>query len=257
MYDFAPLGVANDALWASLARSLGAAGLPGVPEALDRARPLDAIWADPALLLAQTCGWPLMTSLAGRVTLIATPHYELPGCDGPYHRSFVVVRTDDPARDLRDLRGRQLALNLWDSNSGMNLLRALVAPLAEDGRFFGAIELTGGHVNSLAAVADGRADAACIDCVTFGLLARHRPDAVAPVRVLAETQPSPSLPFITRQDAPTDEVAALRAALAEALDSAAVAPLAISGISELTLADYQVLPDMASQAERTGYATLA
>ena len=46
-------------------------------------------------------------------------------------------------RALADLRGRRVALNADDSQSGRNALRAAVAPLAHDGRFFGGSILTG------------------------------------------------------------------------------------------------------------------
>ena len=36
------------------------------------------VWRSPRLLLAQTCGYPLMTLLRGQVRLIGKPRYELP-----------------------------------------------------------------------------------------------------------------------------------------------------------------------------------
>jgi ABC-type phosphate/phosphonate transport system substrate-binding protein len=252
MYDAPPLDAANDALWAAIAARIG-----GAPARLTRGRPLDAIWTDPALLLAQTCGWPLVTRLAGRVQLVATPCYALPGCDGPTHCAFVAVRAADAAETLADLRGRRLALNAWDSNTGMNLLRAAIAPLARDGRFFGAIMLTGAHAASLHAVATGEADAASVDCVTFGLFQRHRPELVAGLRVLARTAAAPCLPLITRGDASAAEIGALRAALKASLGTTAAATLALAGFEILPLAAYEVLRDMAAEASARGYAALA
>ncbi len=133
----------------------------------------------------------------------------------------------------------------------MNLARALFAPLARDGRFFGAILVTGSHRASLAAVAQGRADAASVDCVTFGLLRRHAPRTVAGLRVLAETAPAPSLPFITRADAPAEELAALR----EALDQPEAA-LAFAGIAVLPDGAYDGLRALAAEAARRGYPEL-
>jgi hypothetical protein len=132
MYELPWLIEATDALWAELRPALRAANVAGVPDALDRSRPLAALWRDPALLLGQACGYPLVTELAGAVQVVATPVYAFPGCAGPMHRSFVLVRADDPAPSLAALRGRRCALNGRDSNTGMNLLRALVAPLAQN-----------------------------------------------------------------------------------------------------------------------------
>lgn len=252
MYDGPELAAANDGFWAQVAGRLRARGVAGVPERLTRGGRLDDIWTDPRLLLAQSCGWPLATRLAGRVAVVATPHYSLPGCDGPTHRAFVVVQAGDPAGEPAGLRGRRFALNGWDSNTGMNLARALFAPLARDGRFFGQIVVTGSHRASLAAVVAGRADAASVDCVTYGLLQRHAPAALAGLRVLAQTAASPALPFITRADAPKAELAALR----EALDQP-IPALALAGVSVLPDGAYDALRGLAAAAARLGYDALA
>lgn len=251
MYDAPEFAAANDDYWSRVAARLRAAGVADVPARLTRCLPLDEIWADPGLLVAQTCGWPLMTTLAGRVAVVATPCYALAGCEGPLHRGFVVVRAEDAADSPAALRGRVFALNGWDSNSGMNLARALFAPLARDGRFFGEVVVTGAHRASLAAVASGRADAACVDCVSFGLLRRHAPAAVAGLRVLAETEPVPALPFITRADAPAAERAALRAALDQPAEA-----LCLTGVAVLPAGAYDVLRGLAAAAERLGYCRL-
>ncbi len=251
MYDGAELAAANDAFWGQMAVRLRLRGVAGVPERLTRERGLDELWTDPRLLLAQTCGWPLTTRLAGRVTVVATPRYGLPGCEGAMHRAFVVVRAGDAADAPAALRGRRFALNAWDSNTGMNLARALFAPLARNGRFFGAVVVTGSHRASLAAVATGIADAASVDCVTFGLLQRHAPAAVAGLRVLAETAPAPALPFITHADAPPSELAALREALDQPADG-----LALCGVSVLWDGAYDDLRVLAAAAARQGYAAL-
>ena len=249
MYDEPEFAAANDALWEAVAARLD---LPRVPARLTRSRPLPALWTDPDLLLAQTCGWPLVTTLAGRVRVVATPRYALPGCEGAMHRAWIVVRAGDSAAGPADLRGRAFAVNGWDSNSGMNLPRALFAPLAGGGRFFGAVRVTGAHRASLAAVQAGVADAAAVDCVTFGLLARHAPGAVAGLRVVAETPPSPALPFITRADAPAAEVAALRAALDHPHPA-----LGLLGVADLPADAYAALRDLADGAAASGYPALA
>ena len=52
------------------------------PEALTRGGDLDGTWRDPGLLFGQTCGYPYVTRLSDAVTLIATPEYSFPGCEG-------------------------------------------------------------------------------------------------------------------------------------------------------------------------------
>lgn len=260
MYDFPWLRRSTDRLWGAIAAGLRRRGVEGVPDALDRSRDLRAIWRDPMLLLAQTCGYPLVTELSDTVRVVATPCYAASGCDGAFHRSLVVVRADDPAPNIESLRGRRAAINGWDSNSGMNLLRALIAPLARDGRFFGKVVVTGAHLASVAAVRDGAADVAAIDCVTHALAARHRPELLEGTRVLAETTATPSLPLVAGRNAPDDEVDALRAAL----DELTADPASASLRDTLLIERFTVLPDAAyamvvgleRKAAASGYPTL-
>ena len=82
----------------------------------------------------------------------------------------------DPRRALNEFRGAAAALNAHDSNTGINLFRATIAPIAGGAAFFSSIVVTGSHEASVAAVAKGEADLASIDCVSFALLGRGRPN---------------------------------------------------------------------------------
>lgn len=262
MYRDPPvIAEATRGLWAYLGDRLRAGGLAGVPDALDEAVAHDAAWLDPRLLLAQTCGYPFVTQLAGRVRLVATPVYDHPGCAGAWNGSFVVVRADAAASSVAELRGHVAAINDWNSNSGMNLLRRTVAPHADGGRFFASVVESGSHRASIALVARGEADVAAIDCVTFGNLARFAPDSVAGVRILAETAKTPGLPLITRAAASDDDVAALRRALdAFAGDPAAAAlrdVLGLSGFAVLPEGAYGAVMGLEREAAALGYPVLA
>ncbi|MBB3769586.1 ABC-type phosphate/phosphonate transport system substrate-binding protein [Angulomicrobium tetraedrale] len=261
VYDPPWLHAANDALWAAIRARLAARGRRDVPAGLERARALRAIWHDPALLVGQTCGYPLMTELGEAVTVIGAPVYGLPGCEGARHCSFIVVREDAPFERLEDLRGCRVAMNGPDSNTGMNLLRHAIAPLAREGRFFGAVLTSGGHLLSLESVQGGATDVAAIDCVTFGLAARHRPDLVAGLRVLARTAAGPTLPFITCGGARPEEAEELRQAINEALaraqDDPLLAGLALTRVEPADPADYEVLLRYEADAVAMGYPALA
>jgi ABC-type phosphate/phosphonate transport system substrate-binding protein len=262
MYDApAAVAAANDALWAGLRDRLRAAGLAGVPDGVDRTRGHAEPWLDPRLLLAQTCGFPYVRHLKGRVRLVATPVYGFPGGGNGERRSAVVVAADAPFAAVEDLRGKRAAINDPGSNSGANLFAALVAPLAREGRFFASVAITGGHRESLAAVAAGRADVAAIDSVTLGLLARHAPGEVAGVRVLCETPGGPGLPLITRGGATDGEVAVLREALADVVTDPGLggvrATLGLAGFEVLSDADYDVLARYAGEAAARGYREMA
>ncbi|MBD8650828.1 PhnD/SsuA/transferrin family substrate-binding protein [Rhizobium sp. CFBP 13726] len=252
---------ATDALWAFVARRLTDAGMAGVPDRLDRSISHDDAWPLPDLLLSQTCGYPYVSSLRGNVRLVATPCYDYPGCSGPDMCSFVIVRRDAGISSLEDLRGRTAAINSPDSNSGANLFRAVIALIARGPLFFGKVIETGGHAASIAAVAEGRADCAAIDCITYGHVARFAPDDLADIVVVAETPSGPGLPLITRASASDDEVALLREALEAALVEPSLADvrdvLALSGFAVLDDSRYERLLELERQAEALGYPAVA
>ena len=264
MYDLPELAWAHDAFSQGLLAALAAS--PGVPAGSlpeRRTQPADllAAWRDPSLLLSQSCGYPMVTTLQGQARIVATPCYKAEGCDGAWMRSALVVRTDEPARSLAELRGRATcAINGWDSNSGMNLLRAAVAPLAEGRAFFRDVLVTGAHVASLKSVAGGAADIAAIDCVTWALLSRARPAATAGLRVLEWSLPTPGLPLITSVAMPEAGVSALRAALDTVLADMALQPalqaLLIEGFEWLDEAVYQRVAGIEQEAVALSYPVL-
>ena len=133
MYDFPWIAGANDALWAAISARLTKAEVQS-PKALTRRPDPIAQGRNPGLIFGQACGYPYVTGLKDAVTLIAAPEYAFPGCDGAAHRSFLVCRARDPRRALGEFRGSTAALNAWDSNTGMNLFRAAIAPIAPAGQ---------------------------------------------------------------------------------------------------------------------------
>jgi ABC-type phosphate/phosphonate transport system substrate-binding protein len=260
MYDFPWTAEANDALWAGMAARLDEAGVEA-PKALTRGPDLDAQWRNPGLVFGQTCGYPYVTRLKDAVALIAAPAYAFPGCKDASHRSFIIRRATDPRRALAEFRGVTAGLNAHDSNTGKNLFRAAIAPIAGGAAFFRAIVVTGSHEGSVAAVADRRADLAAIDCVSFALLARGRPDLIERVAVVAESPRSPSLPFIAAAGLGASAIAAVRdalfAALADPEVAEARAALGLTGARLVARADYDRVAEIERRAAAAGYARLA
>jgi ABC-type phosphate/phosphonate transport system substrate-binding protein len=223
MYDFPEIRGDTDALWERVAKSLRATGIDGVPTTLSRDRGHIETWRNPNLLLAQACEYPLAAGLAGALQLVATPVYDVDGCSGPLYRSAIVVWRYEPARILADMRGRHCVVNEPSSNSGMNLLRAAVAPLAGNrGGFFESVTVSGSHRRSLEMIADGEADLAAVDCVSWAHLQRIAPQLKEALRVLAWTDASPSLPLVTAGQTDAATLQALRLALAEAMNDPAL-----------------------------------
>ena len=261
MYDLEPLREATDAWWRALAGALRRRGFADAPDALDRTGDRLDHWRSPRLLLSQACGYPLTHAFAGALRLVAVPFYAAPHCEGPDYRSLALVREDSPARALEDLRGGRAAVNGFDSQSGFNALRAVVAPLAGNGRFFDGVVETGGHLASARAVADGDADVCAIDCVTHALLSDSMAGALAGTRVLAVTPAAPNLPYVTHAARSDAEVRAMRLALLEAAED----PEAADARARLRLVGFALLPEsvydridaMERRAARLGYPDLA
>jgi ABC-type phosphate/phosphonate transport system substrate-binding protein len=261
MYDPPWLRSANDALWLGVSDQLRSGGWTDVPTHLERTRELSAIWRDSSLLLGQTCGYPLVTQLKEEVRLVGSPVYDLPGCEGTWHHSVLVVAETSRFDALEDLRGRTAAVNGPDSNTGMNLFRHLVAPLADDGRFFGRVVTSGGHLASMELVRQGTADIASIDVVTFELARRHHPQAAAGLHVFARTAQSPTLPFVTSRDISQEDLETLRstlnAVLADAPSDSPIAKTALRRIEPSKLTDYDILLQYEAEAVEAGYPVLA
>lgn len=233
MYDLPETAAATDLWWMGLAAHFAAAGMERPPARLTRPGEGIAFWSRPDLLFSQSCGYPLVTVLAGRVTVLGTPCYDAPGCDGPEYCSVILVDEASECRELIDLRGGRCAVNDAGSWSGHHVLRLMLATLGATESFCGCFR-SGSHAASAAAVAEGRADFAAIDCVTHANLSRWRPRVLAGTRVLCTSPRMPGLPLIAGAAASPPEVAAMRAGLAAAVGDPELAEarktLGIAGI---------------------------
>jgi ABC-type phosphate/phosphonate transport system substrate-binding protein len=247
---------ALDALWARIARRLDAAGLAGVPAQLDYDPDYEAQWNSGRLLVGQACGYDAVFGYSKQLRIVATPRFDFPGCVGANYRSFIAVRDASPARDIADLRDLRCVINTPTSHSGMNILRALVAPLHERGRFFSRVTVSGSHEFSLRALQANTADVASIDCITWGLLQTHRPSALHGLRILHRTEAIPAPPFVTAAATRDDEVETIRAAFADELRNPDGEPhrsLGLLGVQRLEDSAYESVAHYADEARRWGY----
>ncbi len=239
MYDFGPAMAANDRLWAGLRDRLRAVGV-AAPEALTRGEAAYwPAWEAPNLLLSQTCGYPFRARLVGRVTYVGTPDYGVEGCAPGQYRSVFVVRADDPRDGLAAFDGAGFAYNEALSQSGWAAPQTHATKL---GLRLPPVLKTGEHRLSAHAVAEGRADIAALDAVTWALL-QGVDDVVRSLRVVGMTDPTPGLPYITALGGPAD---LLHAALAEAIADLAPedrATLHLRGIVRIPQTDYLAVPN--------------
>jgi ABC-type phosphate/phosphonate transport system substrate-binding protein len=202
----------------------------------------------------------MITKLAGRVTLLATPSYDAPGCAAADYSSLVIVHKDAPWEEFRDLRGKTCAVNGAGSWSGHHALRTLIALEGGQGGLFCAAIESGSHAGSIAAVAEGRADFAAVDCITHATLSRHKPASVAATRVLCRTPAMPGLPLIAGPAASAKDIAAMREGLVVAAADPELADtrkcLGITSVHFLEESDYHRLAVALRQADAAGVGSL-
>lgn len=236
-YDLVEVRRATDAFWRELQRQFCLAGVPNVPVRLNREVAYHRQWTSPDFLFGQACGYDVRIAFADHLQVVATPCYDSPGCDGANYSSFVVVHEDSRFEFLEDLRGTRCVINTPTSHSGMNVLRALVAPLHAEGRFFSLVRMSGSHERSLRMIQRGEVDVAAIDCVTHALLARYRPSELAGTRVLYRTAHVPAPPYVTSASTPAETLAAMRDAVVRAIEHSSMATvrttLLIAGVEFL------------------------
>ena len=245
MYDWPEVAGSTDAFWAALHRTLSA-GRIEAPDCLDRSASNDAIWRNPDLVLSQTCGWPLVTRYSDVLHVVARPVYAAEGCGKGTYRSAIVARSGEPLEAL--VRGT-VAVNGFDSLSGY---RTLAAHLASNGigrEDIGDLLETGSHRASIQAVAEGRADVAAIDCVSWRLALDHEP-AAGELAVIDWTAELPALPFVTSM-ANASRADAIFAALEDATKQAPQPHLA--GAIPATLADYDAVAALGERVAAAGF----
>jgi ABC-type phosphate/phosphonate transport system substrate-binding protein len=257
MYALPEMGGANSAFLAALQRRLRAKGIDtaGIRLNSNHGAVPDSI--DPGILFTQVCGYPLLKHYRDQYRMLATPHYAMPGCVGSSHRAFFMVRADDPAERLEDLRGRIFGCNSLLSNSGMNLPRLSLARIAGGKPFFSSVVMTGAHVASLERLDERSIDICSIDNVTWGFFKKFHPSTAERYRILDETVSSPSLPFVTSVNTTESDAVALAEALYEIMNDPQIAhireALELIGLSVPDVAAYERLANYEREAAELGF----
>jgi ABC-type phosphate/phosphonate transport system substrate-binding protein len=231
MYPFATLRPAYDRFWQGVRARVSFAA----PE-LDWDLPAAEACGRRDLLLGQTCGWPLVTSLAGLVRVVGTFDCAVDGAvDGTY-RSVLISGGPGSLDDVVRRQGVIVAANSPDSLSGWISLGAVAA---DAGVSFDHVLWTGAHVASVQAVAERRADLASIDAVTWSHLDEPR------VTVVGHGMRVPCLPLVTAASTPPAIIDELRVALAQTVDDPALgdtcAALRIRSFVARDFSDYEPL----------------
>jgi ABC-type phosphate/phosphonate transport system substrate-binding protein len=235
MYDWPEIREHTDAFWAGFERHAGLRLM------LDRDSKYSDTWRDPELAFGQTCGYPFTHEFKDLLDYIATPHYLCSGCDGATYSSFIFARHAIP---LEEFSGTIPAINSVDSMSGMLALKLVFASFVKDGEFFAPKLITGGHLNSLEAVREGKADICAIDAVCVALAEKYRPEALEGLVKIAQSPMVPSLPFVTRSGNPEQLRLALMKTFADPELRSTREALLLDGISNLGAGAYDQITDL-------------
>ncbi len=234
MYDHPVVRGETDAFWAAIRDRLRAEGVPA-PETLTRADDIVAQWSDPGLLLGQTCGLPFRCYLHDAVTLVGSIDYGLEGIPPGFYHSYFVARADDPRTTLDEFTDAVLAYNEPNSHSGW-------AAAVRSGVRFRVGAVSGSHRASIIHVADGSADIAAIDAISWGLMERYAPETRA-LKIVGCSAPTPGMALIT---AFPEHAPSLRRAIAagiEDLPSAARTGLGLRGFVQIPVSSYRAVPN--------------
>lgn len=114
----------------------------------------------------------------------------------PIYFSDVIVRKESPCASFDDLGGCAWALNQRESHSGWNVVVYSLLKRGKTPDFFGQLIETGSHLNSIAHVLSGKADATAIDSQVLDVFLSHNATAAAALRTLAILGPSSIPPVV-------------------------------------------------------------
>jgi ABC-type phosphate/phosphonate transport system substrate-binding protein len=225
-------------------------------------QPLEPLWRRPDLGFVQMCGYPIALGLA-EVVPIAAPVPALPWAAGrAVYRSDLIVRADSPWHTLEEAFDGTLGWTVAHSHSGFNALRHHLLPHFRAGRRFRHVVgklVTARRV--LDAVVDGTIDIGPLDAYWHALIAEHRPDLAAGVRVLESTALAPMPAFIASPGLGASAVASLKRAAADAHRQPWFAPLGaalkLARLLPVDLADFAPTRAWEREALAAGYATPA
>ncbi|MBL8067393.1 MAG: phosphonate ABC transporter substrate-binding protein [Armatimonadetes bacterium] len=166
--------------------------------------------------------------------------------------SMIIVPANSPAKELKDLKGKKIALVDPGSTSGnlvprMAVLKATNATAEE---FFGNVAYAGSHDAALLSLVNGNVDACAIQDITFNAKCASKEIDESKFRVLWKSDPIPQSPIAVRKDLdPQLKEKIVQSFLA--MDSKGV-KMDVPGVGDfqkfhrVTMDDYQVIAEMAS-----------
>lgn len=224
-------------------------------------RPLEELWRRPDLGAVLMCGYPIALKLAD-VQPIAAPIPQARWAGGrAVYRTDLIVREDSSYERLEDTFGSRAGWTVSHSHSGFNAFRHHLLAYRTPTRAHLYREMVGNLItarNVLDAVRERRIDVGPLDAYWHLLIARHAPQLVEGVRVLASTAVAPMPAFVAAGNVPATEVARLKAAFTNAAKQPWFAeladPLMLEGFAQVDRAGFELALQWDREARMAGYA---
>jgi ABC-type phosphate/phosphonate transport system substrate-binding protein len=146
------------------------------------------------------CGLPyvrLAREADPPVALVAAPVLEGSRYGGrPVYFSDVIVPAGSPVTAFEELRGRSWACNGFDSHSGALVVLYHLLRIGANAQFFGGVEVSGSHQQSICRVAAGEVDGSAIDSQVLAVELRDHPELNDRIQVIASLGPSTNMPLV-------------------------------------------------------------
>lgn len=221
--------------WKAIRSELAKLDIPA-PQFLTFGQPLEDVWQAPDLLIGHTCGWPYINKLRDKVTLVGRFNFGVEGCaPGHYNSVFIVPESSElSSMNAPSNSDPSIAVNGTNSQSGFRVLREVFENIESSERLI----VTGSHRDSICAIANGEAEFAAIDAITWELAKAYEPMA-QDVKIVGRSSPMPGLPLITA-NANRELVPQLFDAIRSAVDVAGE-PLGIQSFLPARTSDYEIL----------------
>ena len=182
---------------------------------------------------AWICGYPFLQH-RDSLALLGVPVWQ----GRPLYQSYLIVRADDEAKGLQDLRRHVHAFSDPDSNSGYLVTASDLSRVGETpDSFFSRSVFTYGHRNVVRAVASGLTRSGSVDGYVWETLASVEPSLTSRTKVLAKSEWLGFPPFAARADKAQDPSilnfsAALRGLAASPAGREALRLLYLDGVQE-------------------------
>ena len=168
-----------------------------------------------SLMLGQICGIEFAHAAPGQYHYLGS--FSLPGFARGTYNSVLISHASGALDHIEAFDPEQHVIAINQTGSFSGAIAPAAHLLGRGDAIFPHRYMTGGHLNSITAVAAGKADLAAIDRLSFNLAKAIGQEGIEQVRVIDVTPARPGLPFICDAAVEDAEVEIMRQRLARAM----------------------------------------